>query len=575
VRAALWKAEWPNEPGIARTKIQEIAAFYRQNRVGLFASLDFPYSNIAASAGVTTVSYPPYDVLKAGREYSCHSLTFGAVRLTGRERYGFDDGEVEAMDAYVQGHRQPRFDRPMFTYASIINRYTQVAGDIIFYTMQDQPLLSFNTHLVEQDLALMAKLGMEYYQVFPGVFEWASDDPKSEVDRLVGFARERGVRIGDYSGTSYVYSPHFNFPRNKLDRPDWLIRDKDGNTKRKIYCFGNLEFVDLYIRTVVPSCRRYGFDLHCLDLLQFAPCYASNHQHPAGIESYYHQVRGLLRIIEAINAVSPQMMTWPNSGDFVEMLPKLAWYSPNLYLTDPFIRTPWQGLNMTRLLDEARREQMVSIHHSAFLPYRFFTNFQYFFSQNSIMPDIRNFEYGALSTIAVTPNVGLGEIRPWLARLPASDQAKVIAFYEHWTKFLRDHYTLWTRTYQVGENPGMGAVEIYGHAAGDRGFIFLVNPNYWDRTVEAPLDTALGFTGAGQCEIAELYPVKRLRLTAEGPWPAFGGRLPINVPAQQVVVLEVRPAPSEVDAPRLFGLPGTIEIGGSGYRVKTFEILDL
>jgi hypothetical protein len=63
---------------------------------------------------------------------------------------------------------------------------------------------------------------------------------------------------------------------------------------------------------------------------------------------------------------------------------------------------------MTRLLDEARREQMVSIHHSAFLPYRFFTNFQYFFSQNSILPDIRNFEYGALSTIAVTPNFGLG-----------------------------------------------------------------------------------------------------------------------------------------------------------------------
>jgi hypothetical protein len=121
----------------------------------------------------------------------------------------------------------------------------------------------------------------------------------------------------------------------------------------------------------------------------------------------------------------------------------------------------------------------------------------------------------------------------------------------------------------VGENPGMGAVEIYGHAAGNRGFIFLVNPNYWDRTVEVPLDTTLGFTGAGQCEIAELYPVKRLRLTAEGPWPAFGGRLPMNVPAQQVVVLEVRPAPSEIDAPRLYGLPGTIEISGSGYRVKT------
>jgi hypothetical protein len=371
----------------------------------------------------------------------------------------------------------------MYVAASIINRYTQVDGDIIFYTMKNQPLLSLQTDLVERDLDWMTKFGMEYYQVFPGVFEWDPNDPKSKVEKLVQFAHERGLQIGDYSATSRVYSPHFNFYRNKLNRPDWLIRDRAGE-ERNIYCFGDAEFVDRYIETVVRSCRRFRFNLHCLDMLEFSPCYAENHRHPPGAESYYHQVRGLMRIMEAINAVSPEMMTWPNSGDFTEMLPKLAWYGPNLYLTDPSISTPWQGLNMTRLLDDARREQMVSFHHSYFLPYRFFTNLQYFVSQNSIVPDIRNFEYGALSTLAVTPNLGLGEIRPWLDRLSPSDHGKVTAFYKHWTKLVRDNYKLWTKTYRAGESPGMGAVEIYSHAAGDRGFIFLVNPNYWDRTVE-------------------------------------------------------------------------------------------
>jgi len=567
-RVVLWNAESSSEPSIARTKIQDIVAFYRQDDLGLLASLDFPYSNIASTAGVTSISYPPHAPLTPGSEYNTHSLTFGAVRLTGQQHYGFDDGEVEAMDAYVQGHRKPRFERPMYIVASIVNRYTQVDGDVIFYTMRDQPLFFANRDLVEKDLHLMTKLGMEYYQAFPGVFEWGPNDPKPELDKLVHSAHERGLLIGDYSATNYVYSPHFNFYRNKLNRPDWLIRNKDGEPS-KTYCFGCPEFADLYVEKVVENCRRFRFDLHCLDGLKFSPCHASNHAHPPGTESYYHQIRGLIHVIEAINAVSPQMLTWPNAGDFTEMLPKLAWYAPNLYLTDPTIGTPWQGLNMTRLLDDARREQMVSLHHSVFLPYRFFTNFQYFLSQNSIVPDIRNFEYGALSTLAVTPNLGLGEIRPWLDRLPASDQSKVTDFYKRWTKLIRDNYALWTKTYRAGDNPGMGAVEIYSHAAGDRGFIFLVNPNYWDRTVEVPLDATLGFTGIGHCEIAEIHPNECLRLTTEGPWPALGTRLPMKVPAQQVIVLEVRPAPRGIVVPRVYGLPGMVETDASGYVFKT------
>ena len=95
---------------------------------------------------------------------------------------------------------------------------------------------------------------------------------------------------------------------------------------------------------------------------------------------------------------------------------------------------------MTRLLDDSRREQMVTLHYSHFIPYRFFTNCQYFFSQNSVVPDLRNYQYGALSTLAVTPNICLGEIRPWLDDLSERDEKKVIAFYDKWTKFLKNNF---------------------------------------------------------------------------------------------------------------------------------------
>jgi hypothetical protein len=594
-RVWMWIAESEHETVVARTEMQAIAAFsrhvsglpLRQDGVsgfplrsnpettgdtgaGLFASLDFPYSKIVCENGLTEIGYPPYVKLKAGQTYECHSLTVGATSLAGHARYGFDDGEVEAMDTYVQTRFKPRFDRPMFVSCDINNRYTQLDGRTIFHTMYDHPTLGFNLDLLRRELRLMPRIGMEYYQVFPGVFDWVQDDPKpSDVRDVVRHANRQGVRIGDYSGTSSVFCTHYNEYGNTLDKPEWRIIEENGSPSGA-FCFGCCEFADYYGKTVADNCRKYGFDLHCLDFLAIRPCHATNHGHPASAESVYQQVLGMTRVVQAINEVSPEMMTWPNSGNWQAFLPKLAWYTPNLYLTDPFIDKPWQGLNSTRIMDDVRRDQMVRLHYTHFLPYRFFTNCQYFFCQNSIVPDIRdNYEYGALATLAVTPNLCLAEVRPWMDSLTPVELDRVKAFYTKWTSFLKKHFDLWTKTYAAGENPGPGAVEIYGHAKGSHGFVFVVNPNYWGRTVEVPLDGSLGFDGQGQCEIEELYPVERLRLTPQGPLAKYGSKTAVHVPAQQVLVLEVRPAPKTVTKPRLYGLPGTVEPNESGYLVKT------
>ncbi|MHB8970163.1 MAG: hypothetical protein ACYC3X_16260 [Pirellulaceae bacterium] len=267
--------------------------------------------------------------------------------------------------------------------------------------------------------------------------------------------------------------------------------------------------------------------------------------------------------------VDPEMMVWSNSGNWSEFLPKIAWWSPNLYLTDPFIATPWPGLNMTRLLDDARREQMVSLHYTRFVPFRNFTNCQYFFSQNSIVPDIRNYQYGALSSIAVTPNLCLAEVRPWLDRLPAAQQREVTAFYQRWTQFLKENYPLWRQTQHLGDNPAPGDIEVYGHAADGHGFVFVVNANYWSGVVRIPLDERLGFSAHGACEIVELYPTERLVLTPEGPTPAYGATITLDAPAQQVRVFEVRPAPETIDTPRVYGIPGVVEPTPQGFLLKT------
>jgi len=566
-QVSLWRCRGGAAPVVSSTSLQDIAAFFRQDARGMFVSLDFPYSRIVTAGGETSVTYPPFDRLRAGQAYICHSMTFGATTLTGRMRYGFDEGEVDAMDSYVQKRFAPRFNRPMLVSTCINNRYTMPKPDMndgVFYTMKDHATLSYNHDLLKREIELMPKLGMEYYQLWTGPFDSVPGDPDPKfVDEIVRFGRRLGVRIGDYSSTNILFCYHYNDYKNTMENhPEWGLKSSDR-------CLGNPNYIKFYKDMVVASDRRYGFEIHCLDGLILQECKATDHGHPAGRDSLYAQVRGLVEVIEGLDGVSPEMMSWSNMGDWGEILPKIAWTNHNLYLTDPFIASPWQGLNMTRLLDDARREQMVSLHYSRFIPYRYLTNCQYFFCLNSVVPDIRNYQYGALSTIAVTPNLCLGEIRPWLDRLPAGQQTEVTGFYKKWTDFLKHNYGLWTKTYQVGENPGMGSVEIYGHAKADQGFVFLVNPQYWDRTVEVPLDASLGFTGRGRVEVSELYPVERLRLTDKGPFATLGSRIAVTVPAQTVVVLKIEPAPERIERPRLYGLPGTVEASKDGYLIKT------
>src|SRR5580704_13092963 len=168
----------------------------------------------------------------------------------------------------------------------------------------------------------MQRLGMEYYQLFPGVFDWVPGDPEPKVvDQLVQDARKRHLRLGDYSACESLFIPHYNVHNNSPT--GWQTAAS----------FGDPNFVAHYSETVVSNCKRFGFEMHCLDGLTLS---GSNR---------YAVIRGLTQFIEAVNAVSPHMLVWPNSGAWQGLLPKLAWYTPNMYLTDPFIDSQHPGLN--------------------------------------------------------------------------------------------------------------------------------------------------------------------------------------------------------------------------------------
>jgi hypothetical protein len=563
LRRVCWFAgEW--EPGVERavqsTALMDNVLFLRKGGVSIFLSLDFPYSRIAADG----VSYPPHERLAPGRRYSAHSLTVGACRMSGQRVGKFDRSEIEAVSAYVERRFPPRFERPMFLSAGIVNRMTDVRDGRVFYSMANNPTLALNPELVEEDLRLCSKIGLDYYQVFEGVFDWPDQEKTgATLRRLQKEARRLGVKMGDYANPQGLYCAHYNYEHRALNRPEWLIAGEDGKPAGP-ECLGCPEYSTMLRERLLAHNREYGLKLIILDFLNIRPCYAKNHGHEPG--DVYRQVRELVRLMEELNALDPEFLSWSNSGNWLELMPKLTWSNPNVYLTDPHPRAYAPHLNALKLLGDGRREQMVSVHESYFIPYRAFCNCEYYCAPRSRLSDTKVFEYSFLQGLAVTPNMCPAELRTFLNRIPSQDAEHATAFMRYWLKFIRDHFDVWKHTARIGDPPGVGAAEIYAHIAADHGFLCLVNQNPFPRTTSFALDGSIGLRGGETFALTEVYP--RQCPVVEQPLPVArrGDRISCVLPPHSVRIIEVGAA-AKSKLPAVFGLPSAIKRTSDGYRI--------
>ena len=559
-RVSWFAGEW--EPEVEQVKqvtsIMDNVLFLRVKDVSFFISLDFPYSVI----NIDGISYPPYEYIEAGQTYSAHSISIGACRLSGQKAGKFDRNEIEAVSEYVERRFPQRFERPMFIGSSITNRMTDVRDGRIFYSTFDQPTLSLHPELVEKDLELCSRLGIEYYQVFEGVFDWPDKEKTGlSYQRLLAKAKILKVRMGDYTSPQGLYCPHYNYENRALNHPEWLMIDSNGKTGS--VCLAVKEYEKILRDTLVEHNRKYNLELICLDFLDIKPCYATNHDHESG--DVYKQIDAIVRLMKELNALNPDFLVWTNSGNWIDLMPKLTWYNPNVYLTDPHVRDYSSHLNVLKNLGDGRREQMVSVHESHFVPYRAFTNCEYYFAPNSRLSDTKIFEYSFLQGLAVTPNITLGELRTYLSRIPKEDADKSMVFISHWLKFIRDNFDVWKHTKRIGDAPGIGASESYAHISKDRGFIVLVNQNSFPRATAFSLNNSIGLSHGDTFSLYELYPNECLIEEQPLPFAKRDDSITCVMQPNSVRIIQISPS-QKMNLPAVFGNSSELKKLDDGYR---------
>lgn len=553
---------------IASTNLSGICAFLRAGEVSFFLSLDFPYSRIEGEGRSVSIGCDPSDFIREGEVYLPHTLTAGAVVLTGEKVGKYDVAEIEGFSEYVRRGMPEKFNgsRPIFSSASITNRMCDVREGRIFYSMYDNPTLTLDPGTLKDEVRLLAELGVEYYQVFEGFFDWEEDgSSERNLKEIVALGKELGVRVGDYVTALELNCWHFNYHDRRVTDPGMLALS--GNGDRYYLCYGSDKTVKMLEDTVLQSIKRNGEEMICLDGNCYVPCEDESHGHAKN--SVYRLIRGLVRFMEKLNAVSPYFMTWTNAGNWIEFMPKLLWYNPNVYLTDPHPREYASSLNNLKYYGDCRREQMVSVHNKYFVPYVAFTNCEYYAFRHSRVDDEAFFEYSFLQGLCVTPNVCLGEIRTFLERSSAKRNPYIKAFIKKWLAFLRGNIDSWRYVYRVGDVPGADAYECYAHVDGEKGFLCFVNQDYYTKTFSVALDGSVGLrerTGE-RFLLTEIYPRECPLAEQPLPGPLYGEKISLSVPGFSVRIIRIGKYLPPENGVRVYGV-GCADAGADRFAIE-------
>jgi hypothetical protein len=178
--------------------------------------------------------------------------------------------------------------------------------------------------------------------------------------------------------------------------------------------------------------------------------------------------------------------------------------------------------------------------------------------------DYLGWRYSLLSSIAVA---GWNNV---FDMIPARDLEEHKAFsaadrqwFRKWIDWTNTNKEYLRQTRSILGQPALGKVDGTSAVVGDRGFVFLFNPNGRRMGAEFVLDETIGFKGRGLVKLTELYPVEA-RLIGKpggGLWSA-GDRVSVTLDGGSALVLGIEPSPARPSQPTLFGAPGSVKVNG-------------
>jgi hypothetical protein len=534
-----------------------VTYFGRTRKGGIFLGLEKDFDSSAVKNGVLSMGYPVSLKVSANQALETEPVYLGVYRLArGDEaRAGLPlQSESDAMVAMTSALLGP----PRHGFVPMACGWW---SEMEHYTYKDQAAVEADLRSID----FFRETGIDWLSdnhpwggetgTMNALKETDDYKPGPLVSIKYAYAKKAGLKI--------VYWPTMNHthPWWKAGQPfllhktEWLMfpkkQPREGVMlsgvpfKGSVYgnCIANRPFLNWINRLSLDGMATGYFPGWAMDgdffggggFVTPVDCPSADHDHLPG-EATYACERALTELIANVRKSHPNTFVFVcrppmDMGVFYQKNIDAVFTIDEMGTPEALPGLSGQPVNVM-LGDKVRRWSRVRVHHHFFPHY--IDQPQVFVGPKSMgkkYPDWPSeaIDYLMLSALSSSPNQLY--YLPTKAGIPARDKQTI----RKWLDWGRENVKYLMVRKDLPAWPGVGKVDGNAHIVGDRGLIFLFNPNAGSLTGTFRLDSqTLDLKNRGRYEIAQAYP------PASGKRQfRFGEEVKWDVPARGAVVLEI------------------------------------
>ena len=441
-------------------------------------------------------------------------------------------------------------------YRRIIDRAVELGCQYTLFTPANSELSSLkeNADAWGWENLLWFAMGQK---IRKGEWDPAKDPVPASLQKMLDYAKSKGIKFMVYSYPSLAF---------KQD-PEWTkwAGDKIGGYSGADT--GLRGFQDWWVDKLVSFVKKTGAGGFSFDHWWIA------YEDPKAT-SKYAQWFGCRRILETLRRRVPDVVIdgrqqYMNFGPWTW----LAGSYPHPTLTDeqPESFTAFPDLHTDRVSADRQRFAAWKYRMERFCPPEIMPGYithqtersdaQKVMRRDRFRPrdwDVLGWRYSLLSSIATAPFNHVVDFIP--AR--DTDEFKALSeadktWFRGWLDWTDKNAAVLKRVKPIIGQPRIGYVDGTAACVGDRGFVFLFNPNYRAMSAQFNLDASIGLTRGASFMLKELSPEagKLIGKSGVGLWD-HGDAVALPMAGASAVVLEIVPAPKTAVQPMLFNADG-------------------
>ena len=535
------------------------AAFFRKGDTGLCMGFENPYCELEDGR----LFFEPSLILNGGEVFECDLNFIGVYELFGE----MIRPELGKTHVRANGRSHPRYRNPgegiglYFSEILEFNRYTAEYFDCdrkefkfmtydFFGNMPQHPKNDEEYKLYLEHIDAVCEMGCDTLLINPLCYQTIPTEDEKSVweffpeDTYAGdifkYAREKGLKLGVYSGSAGNEGRSDSSINNYADIPAWKKTDVLGNVSKE-NCIASDEFVDWFIKVQINTIKKYGLDVWVWDP---GPgngffCYSADHGHLPG-KGDYKGFRNTLRIMKALKDACPGLYFQGFHGNkefglwgFKYIDQHEAFWENDVYVFNPM----YDDISVDRVTANNIRQQSIWNYYYRFMPATLNHGIANRMVQAHWMMmfdldyavDFIGYEYALISALAAGGPITL--------MIPPRHPDAIKGYKEFYSKYIalaKDLFKYSKYTLPIGEQVGCG-IDAVSKLHNNCGYIFAFNPFCQDHEFKFTVDRRSGFEDSGhRVHLLRTYPYN----TYIGEY-GFGDEVKTVVPGFGCIVIKV------------------------------------